>query len=144
MLLAGGIFVSLSVEIGKNIVRLRKQKGITQEWLALESEMAVSYLRSIEHGTANPTIDALDRLARVLNVSIESIIDLSGETKDAESYREPMPVAEVLVLPHVVGGFSVCPRCRTTMEREFQSYCDRCGQRLSWDDLHHAKVITEL
>ena len=137
--------MSLSVEIGKNIVRLRKQKGVTQEWLALESEMAVSYLRSIEHGTANPTIDALDRLAKVLNVSVESIIDFSGETEahGAESYRDPMPVTEVLVLPHIVGGFSVCPRCHTTMEREFQSYCDRCGQRLSWNDFHHAKVITK-
>ena len=137
--------MSLSERIGKNIVQLRKQKGITQEYLALESEMAVSYLRAIEHGVANPTIDALDRLAKVLNVSIESVIDPKDNTgTKEETYREPMPVTEVLVLPKVSSEFSVCPRCRSSLEREYQSYCDRCGQHLSWNDFHHAKVITKL
>ncbi|MDD4688804.1 MAG: hypothetical protein PHE51_03545 [Eubacteriales bacterium] len=29
--------------------------------------------------------------------------------------------------------FPVCPRCSMTIEREFMSYCDRCGQRLNWN-----------
>ena len=53
----GGIFLSYKVEIGKNIVSLRKLKPISQEQLALGSEMSVSYLRAIEHGRANPTLD---------------------------------------------------------------------------------------
>lgn len=28
--------------------------------------------------------------------------------------------------------FSVCPKCKSAIERDYQAYCDRCGQALSW------------
>ena len=36
--------------------------------------------------------------------------------------------------------FPVCPGCNTSLEREYQSYCDRCGQALSWWGFRRAKV----
>ena len=44
-------------DIGRTIVTGRTLRGLSQEQLALECEMSVSYLRRIEHGTANPTIN---------------------------------------------------------------------------------------
>ena len=41
-------------------------------------------------------------------------------------YRLPMCVKEFR------RGFPVCPRCKRTIEREYQAYCDRCGQCLKW------------
>ena len=38
-------------------------------------------------------------------------------------------------------SFPVCPRCQLTMEREYQSYCDRCGQALDWKGFSKALVI---
>ena len=35
----------------------------------------------------------------------------------------------------------VCPRCKTTMEREYMAYCDRCGQCLDWRGLKKAQVV---
>lgn len=32
-----------------------------------------------------------------------------------------------------------CPSCKSTMEREYQKYCDRCGQRLKWPSLRKIK-----
>lgn len=66
--------MTISRAIGRNIVQIRKKKGITQERLALDSNMSVSYLRSIEHGTANPTIDALNRLAITLGTPFNSVV----------------------------------------------------------------------
>ena len=43
----------------------------------------------------------------------------------------PMPVTQVRLYP--TAAYSVCPNCRTTLDREFVAYCDRCGQRLSWN-----------
>lgn len=136
--------MSLSEKIGRNIVSFRKQKGFTQEWLALEANMAVSYLRSIEHGKANPTISALERLAAILDIPLHFLLDDENLVKsEAESYRMPMPVTEVLfVHPHYHS--SVCPRCRITLAREYQTYCDRCGQRLDWGELNNAKLIYNL
>ena len=59
-------------EIGNTIVTLRKEKGFTQEALALECEISVSYMRRMEHGTANPTINELWRIAEVLEVELSN------------------------------------------------------------------------
>ena len=62
--------MSLYDEIGEEIVDLRKQRGYTQERLALECGISPSYLRLIEHGDANPTVGELVRIADVLGVKL--------------------------------------------------------------------------
>lgn len=37
-------------------------------------------------------------------------------------------------------GFHVCPGCNRTFEREYQNYCDRCGQKLAWNDFSRGKI----
>lgn len=29
--------------------------------------------------------------------------------------------------------YPVCPTCRSSLDREYLAFCDRCGQRLDWD-----------
>jgi predicted amidophosphoribosyltransferase len=59
---------------------------------------------------------------------------------EAMSYRLPLNVTEVFVL-HNKYIYPVCPRCRTSFEREYQAYCDRCGQKLGWSEFKKAKLI---
>lgn len=75
--------MSITHEIGRNIVSLRRSKGISQEALALFSGMSVSYLRLIEHGEANPTIDALERLADTLDEPVNRLIADGGAHAEA-------------------------------------------------------------
>lgn len=35
----------------------------------------------------------------------------------------------------------ICPNCKTSFEREYQKYCDRCGQKLKWPALNKIKYI---
>ena len=58
-------------------------------------------------------------------------ISLLEKPSTAESYRTPLPVTHLRCCGDSI--YSVCPRCRLALEREFQNYCDRCGQRLSWE-----------
>lgn len=55
-------------------------------------------------------------------------------------YRIDLLVREVMVFPSG-DAYYVCPRCSITLEHEFMSYCDRCGQRLGWKGYKKAKVI---
>jgi len=64
--------MSIYEEIGNTIIFLRKTKGLTQEALALECEISVSYMRLMEHGRANPTINELWRIAEVLDVELRN------------------------------------------------------------------------
>lgn len=58
----------------------------------------------------------------------------------ARSYRVPMPVREALSF---FNGdiYPLCPQCRETIDRDYQRYCDRCGQRLNWKKYREARMV---
>lgn len=56
------------------------------------------------------------------------------------TYRIPMPVTEIHIYRDWC-SYPLCPRCKITMEREYQSFCDRCGQRLDWNNFEDAKEV---
>lgn len=60
------------------------------------------------------------------------------------SYRNPMQITEITVYHDSnfgYVGYYVCPRCKASLARDFMSFCDRCGQKLSWKDYKKAKRI---
>lgn len=57
----------------------------------------------------------------------------------AISYRIPLPVTKVILYSDDT-TYPICPRCLISLEREYVSFCDRCGQKLSWDLLDHAEI----
>ena len=60
--------------------------------------------------------------------------------KDAYSYRIPMQIT--LYIQQQFGDtYPICPRCSSSMERDFQDYCDQCGQKLRWDRLGEVRYI---
>lgn len=68
----------------------------------------------------------------------------ASQDGDAQSYRTPMRVTAVRRYPDCPQLFTypICPRCGSTMDREYQAYCDRCGQALDWKYFSKAVVIT--
>lgn len=68
-----------SVEIGKNIVILRKARGLSQEQLAEKAGIGTTWMRAIEHDCANVTRDIIERLAEALEVSVWILYELQLE-----------------------------------------------------------------
>ena len=56
------------------------------------------------------------------------------------TYRIPKRVKQICVYKEKL-AFPKCPRCRTTLEFEYQLFCDRCGQRLNWRDFDDAEIV---
>lgn len=54
--------------VGTNILKLRKRRGLSQEELAGDAEIDVTYLRGIERGRRNPSLLVIVRLAEQLGV----------------------------------------------------------------------------
>ncbi len=59
------------------------------------------------------------------------------------SYRQSMAVTQMLVLrtPEGPSCYALCPRCGISLEREYMSFCDRCGQKLDWDSYDEASPV---
>jgi transcriptional regulator with XRE-family HTH domain len=58
------------VIMGKNVRRLRQQKGLTQEELAFEAEIDLTYMGGIERGKRNPSLLVMARIADALAVPL--------------------------------------------------------------------------
>jgi transcriptional regulator with XRE-family HTH domain len=52
--------------VGRNIRRLRQARGLTQEELAFEAEIDLTYLGGIERGRRNPSLLVMVRIAKAL------------------------------------------------------------------------------
>ncbi len=65
--------------VGRNLVRIRREKGLTQERLAELSGYTQQYLSGIEQGQRNPTIVTLFEIASALGVSHVDLVAPDGE-----------------------------------------------------------------
>ncbi len=61
--------------IAKNIKRLRREKGISQDRLSKLADLSLNTIVNIESGNSpNPTIETLEKIAKALEVSIEKLL----------------------------------------------------------------------
>jgi len=71
-----GIIMSTNMAsiISKNIRRIRKEKGISQDRLSKEADLALNTVVKIETGESpNPTVETLQKIAKALGVSISDL-----------------------------------------------------------------------
>jgi transcriptional regulator with XRE-family HTH domain len=60
--------------LAKNVHRLRRQKGLTQEQLAFEAEIDLTYMGGIERGKRNPSLLVMARIAKALSVPLAKLL----------------------------------------------------------------------
>nr|WP_162060125.1 helix-turn-helix transcriptional regulator [Undibacterium sp. KW1] len=60
---------------GRNLRRARRHKEISQEDLALRSDLSRSYVSGVERGIRNVSIDNMDLLAQALGIPIRDLLD---------------------------------------------------------------------
>jgi len=66
---------NLSTTIKNNIKKYRKQKELSQDKLSKLADVAYNTIIKIESGeNPNPTIDTLTKIAKALDVSVDSLI----------------------------------------------------------------------
>jgi transcriptional regulator with XRE-family HTH domain len=60
-------------KIGRNIAKIRSEKGLSQEDLAGLSEVARNYISRIENGKVSFSVPVLLRIAKALNIKPEKL-----------------------------------------------------------------------
>lgn len=71
--------------VGGNVRRLRIERGLTQEQLAFEAALDLTYVGGIERGKRNPSLLVLVRIAEALQVDLIHLID--GKYEPAAARR---------------------------------------------------------
>ena len=64
------------IQIGLNIMRCRKEQGLTQEQLAEMAGYSRNHLQRVETASSKPTVGLLLDLSEVLNVPVEQLMEI--------------------------------------------------------------------
>lgn len=65
---------AVSRKIGKTVRKIREEKNMTQEELALSAGLNRAYIGYIERGERNPSTETLVKIAKALKVSPKDLI----------------------------------------------------------------------
>jgi transcriptional regulator with XRE-family HTH domain len=61
--------------LGKNVRKYRQQRKLTQEQLAFEAEIDLTYVGKIERGRRNPSLLVMARIADALGVPLMKLFN---------------------------------------------------------------------
>ncbi|MFZ5969942.1 MAG: helix-turn-helix domain-containing protein [Bacillota bacterium] len=78
--------------IGLNILNYRKQKNMSMDELSKRSGVSKSMLSQIEQEKTNPTVVTVWKIARALDISLEELLQTSGDHQIEVLRREDAPV----------------------------------------------------
>jgi transcriptional regulator with XRE-family HTH domain len=62
------------MRLGRNLRRLRQEKGLSQEDFAFEAGIHRTYVSDIERGARNPTITVVEKLAVALGTTTSELL----------------------------------------------------------------------
>jgi transcriptional regulator with XRE-family HTH domain len=60
--------------LASNIRRLRVARRLSQESLAVDADIAPSFISQMENGRRNPSIEVVERLAKALDVDLVDLL----------------------------------------------------------------------
>lgn len=68
----------ITEDVGSRIRYLRKQKGLSQEKLALKAGMDRTYLAGVETGKRNATLTSLEKIGIALEIPLKDLFDFDS------------------------------------------------------------------
>ena len=67
------MMTTIQEKLGKTIVQLRKEKGVSQESFAFDAGIDRRYMSDIENGKRNISLDILERISQKLGLKISEL-----------------------------------------------------------------------
>ncbi len=109
------------MRIAARLITLRKERNLTQQEMADKVGLHINQIRRYETGNARPSLEALKKIALVLNITIDSLVFDDGERGpdedlllqcealsqfSSEEKKIAKAVIESLILKHDASRFS--------------------------------------
>ncbi len=128
--------------LSTSILRLCDSLKLSYEAASERCDLSSRYFGDIARGKTAPTILSLEKLCVGFDLTPNDLLIPSSIWQEM-TFRTSMPVTHIRCFrcPNGITGYPVCPRCGITMEREYQTYCDRCGQCLDWKGFPKATIV---
>ena len=89
---------SSAMNIGKNIKKIREQKGLMQKEVASAAAIHTSNYSKIEKGEREPSIEALDKIATLFDMTVDEIIHFEGKIPREVKIKDKTATEKVQLL----------------------------------------------
>lgn len=125
------------------VIQLCQSYHISYRAAAERCGISPRYYVAIARKNASPSIMILEKICNAFELTPNDLL-MIPVLQHQLSFRIPMPVTQIQYYYSGFKGFTtypICPKCGITLEREYQSYCDRCGQALGWKSFSEATIL---
>ena len=131
-----------SDNLSTSVLQLCDTYSLSYEAASERCNISSRYFGSVARGQTAASIITLEKLCKGFNQTPNELLRVPPRNPEL-IFRTSMPIVAVkcMVISGSLTGFPVCPQCGSTLEREYQNFCDRCGQKLGWKDYHKATII---
>lgn len=132
-----------SKELAVKILKLIDKNNMTLEALSEASGLSRKFINNITNGKQVPTLNSLEKLCSAFEVEPN---DLLINEKSLDHERSTAMFVNTVYCSNLKSPFAytpICPHCNSLLQNNWQSYCDNCGQKLSWKHFTDSKVIME-
>lgn len=73
--------------LADQVTKRRKQAKLSQAALAQQTGLSIARISEIERAVANPTLETLEALAGVFNISVIDLLDYEGALTSADAIK---------------------------------------------------------
>ena len=98
--------------------RIRKEKGISQQKLADELHVVRQTISKWEKGRSAPDADSVLKLAKLLDVSVNDLLDTPAETNEPVKKDDPSEEALAVTMDNVMNRLSALDATMQARERK--------------------------
>ncbi len=86
------------MQIGEKIKQIRKDKGLQQKQVAIDVGLDQSNYNKIENGRREPSLEVLQKLSAILDVSIDELVNAEDSKKPSAVTVEDKTISEKIRL----------------------------------------------
>lgn len=84
--------------IGKNIKKIREEKGLTQQAIADLIAMHRSNYSRVETGDRDLSIEAIGKIAKFFNMSIDDLVNFEGEIPNEVTFDDKNTIEQMQLI----------------------------------------------
>ncbi len=84
--------------IGKNIKKIRETKGLTQQTIADLISMHRSNYSRVETGDRDVSIEAVGKIAKFFNMSIDDLVNFEGEIPNEVTFEDKNTIEQMQLI----------------------------------------------
>ena len=131
-----------SKQLSIQMLKVIDQRKLTLEKISEASGLSRKFIGNIINGKQVPTLDSFEKICAALELDPN---DLLLSEKSRSSDKSTKYVCQISCKTTLKGQIvtPICPNCNSSLVGELQSYCDACGQHLSWKKYIHSDITFE-